>query len=244
MKCALCRHDRELMNSHVVPEFLHLPIYDEKHRTLYFGHGDTGYRLLQKGLRERLLCFECEQRIQKFEDYFARYWYRSHPIPESIDSAELLLKNIDYSRFKLLLLSIVWRASVSGLSEFATVRLGPHEDRIRRMILEEEPGTSLNYPILTGLIIDPESRGLWDQVILAPLRIRVGSHWSCRMVFGGASWTVITSSHQPLTLQDHFLNEAGELRLTVITWPEFARVTGLVETARRLSNIIDGNSKT
>ncbi len=232
------------MNSHIVPEFLHLPLYDEKHRTMFFGNGDTGYRLLQNGLRERLLCFECEQRIQKFEVYFARYWYRSNPIPEKVEGVELFLKNIDYSRFKLLLLSIVWRASVSGLPEFAANKLGPHEDLIRRMILEGDPSTSVNYPIFAGLIVDPESRGLWDQVILAPLQIRVGSHWSYRMVFGGASWTVITSSHQPLTLQDHFLNEAGGLRLTVITWPEFAKVTGLVETARRLSNIIDGNIKT
>jgi len=234
MTCALCKLDRVLRNSHVVPEFLHQPVYDEKHRTLLFKHGDSSPRLLQKGLRESLLCDECEQRIQKFEDYFARYWYRTRPIPERVEDPELLLKGLDYRRFKLFLLSIVWRACVSRLPEFATASLGRHEQAIRRMILEGDPGTSEDYPIYAGLIIDPESHGLWDQVILQPLRIRVGPHWACRMVLGGVSWTVITSSHQTLPLQDHFLTESGELRLTSVAWADFARATGLVEATRKL----------
>lgn len=240
MQCALCKLDSELRNSHIVPEFIHRPVYDDKHRSLLFGQGESSYRLLQKGLRERLLCDDCEQRIQEFEDYFAQYWYQSHPIPGRIEDAELYLKGFDYRRFKLLMLSIVWRASVSELPEYATVRLGPHEEQIRRMILDGDPGASDHYPIFAGLIVDPETRELWDQVILSPLRTRVGPHWACRMVFGGASWTVITSSHQPRTLQDHFLSESGDLRFTVVTWTEFAKVTGLVETARRLNSIMDG----
>lgn len=240
MQCALCKLDSELRNSHIVPEFIHRPVYDDKHRTLLFGYGESNYRLLQKGLRERLLCGDCEQRIQEFEDYFAQYWYQSRLVPVKIEDAALHLKGFDYRRFKLLILSIVWRASVSELPEYATVRLGPHEEPIRKMILDGDPGTSDNYPIFATLIVDPETRELWDQVILSPLRIRVGPHWACRMVFGGASWTVITSSHQTLSLQSHFLTEAGELGVSIITWPEFARVTGLVETARRLNNIMDG----
>jgi hypothetical protein len=241
MQCALCKLNSELRNSHIVPEFIHRPVYDDKHRSLLFGHGESNYRTLQKGLRERLLCDDCEQRIQKFEDYFAQYWYQSHPIPRRIEDAELHLKGFDYHRFKLLMLSIVWRASVSELPEYATVSLGPHEEPIRKMILDGNPGTRNNYPIFAGLIVDPETREHWDQVILSPLRIRVGPHWACRMVFGGASWTVITSSHQTLPLQRHFLTEAGELGLTIITLPEFARVTGLVQTARSLNNIMDRN---
>lgn len=237
MYCALCKLDRVLKNSHIVPEFIHKPVYDDKHSTLLFGHGKSSYKLIQKGLRERLLCGECEQRIQKFEEYFARYWYQSNPISVRIGDIEILLKSLDYRRFKLLLLSIIWRASVSGLPEFATVNLGPHEESIRRMILKDDPGTSETYPIFAGLIIDPETHGLWDQVILEPLQIRVGPHWAYRVVFGGAAWTIITSSHYTLSLQGHLLTENGELRLSVITWPEFARVTGLAEVAWNLKKL-------
>jgi hypothetical protein len=230
----MCKLDRVLRNSHIVPEFLYKPVYEEKHRTRLFRYGDTRDKLIQKGLRERLLCSDCEQHIQEFEDYFARYWYQTRPIPERITNDELLLRGIDYRRFKLFVLSVVWRASVSRLPELSSTGLGPHEVPIRRMILEGDPGTRDDYPIYAGLIIDPETQGLWDQVIMVPLRIRVGPHWACRSVFGGASWTVLTSSHQTLPLHGHFLTETGELRLTRMLWQDFARVSGLVEATARL----------
>jgi hypothetical protein len=31
-KCALCRQERPLRKSHVIPEFMFGPLYDEKHR--------------------------------------------------------------------------------------------------------------------------------------------------------------------------------------------------------------------
>ncbi len=34
MSCALCQQDRPLRESHILLEFLHRPIYDDKHRTL------------------------------------------------------------------------------------------------------------------------------------------------------------------------------------------------------------------
>jgi hypothetical protein len=233
MICALCKLDRQLRNSHVVPEFFYKPVYDEKHRTQLLS-GDGSCRVLQKGLRKRLLCGDCEQLIQEFEDYFARYWYQGHPIPERVEDNEVLLKGVDYRRVKLLLLSIAWRASVSGLPVFASARLGPHEESIRNMIFKGDPRTSEDYRVYVGLIIDPQTHALWDKIILLPLRIRVDGHWASRMVFGGASWTVITSGHQMPRLHGRVLTETGELRLPLITWPDFARAAGLVEVTQKV----------
>lgn len=32
MNCQLCQRDTELMNSHIIPEFVYEPLYDEAHR--------------------------------------------------------------------------------------------------------------------------------------------------------------------------------------------------------------------
>lgn len=75
MTCKLCLEDHDLRRSHIIPEFLFRPLYDEKHRALTFRPDVTGKRVIQKGIRERLLCAKCESHLGKLESYFATFWY-------------------------------------------------------------------------------------------------------------------------------------------------------------------------
>jgi len=101
MVCALCRREEPLQNSHIIPEFVYKHHYDEKHRALLFDRPDAPSKILQKGVREPLLCKQCEGRVQRFEDYFARYWYQDHPLPNVVTTPTITLTGIDYRRFKL-----------------------------------------------------------------------------------------------------------------------------------------------
>jgi hypothetical protein len=220
------------MNSHIVPEFLHKPLYDEKHRALTIRSDDAPKRV-QNGQHERLLCSGCEQLVQKSEDYFARLWYQKCPVPQRLERDCFVLEGIDYQRFKLFLISVAWRASVSRLRDFDSAGLGRHESIMRKMLLEQSAGAEDAYPIYAGLIVDPGTRALWDQVVLVPIKIRVGPHWVLRMVFGGAAWTVMTSSHQTLPLNGYFLRESGELVFPVLSSSDFAKASGLVHAAHQ-----------
>ena len=211
-----------------MPELLFRPLYDENHRTLVFNERDAPPKTIQKGLREPLLCDECEKHLQRYEDYFARFWYKKRPIPRQIEGPEVLV-NFDYRRFKLFMLSIVWRAAVSRLPEFAAVTLGKHEEVVRGMVLEDRPGGFLDYPIFAGLVVDPETKGICDNVMLQPLKIKARSHWAIRMVFAGASWTVLTSSHQSLPFEEKFLQDDGQLTFLTLSLPEFAKRSGMAE---------------
>ena len=226
MTCALCQEEAPLVRSHIVPEFLYRPHYDEKHRALLFDKRDAPYTLVQKGLRDRLLCEECEARLQVFEDYFARYWFKQKPLPARVDAPEVDLSGIDYTQFKLFLLSIVWRASVSDTAP--AMSLGPHEERMRSMLINVDPGPRGLYPIFAGVVVDEEGHP-WDGAILTPLRVRVKAHWACRMVFGCVAWTVLTSRHQTLPFEEHFLSESGDLRLPTLPRKRFFVESGLAE---------------
>jgi hypothetical protein len=69
--CKLCMSAGPLRRSHIVPEFLYKPLYDQKHS--FSGIADSGrLSTLQIGLRERMLCQDCEARLQKWEDKAAR----------------------------------------------------------------------------------------------------------------------------------------------------------------------------
>jgi len=228
MPCALCQTASPLRQSHIVPEFLHRPVYDDKHRTLIVGH-EPRPKLIQKGVREALLCDDCESRFESHEHYFSKLWYGERPIPSCAAGSIFTLGNLSYERFKLFMLSIVWRAGVSSSAEFRGLTLGPHAERMRLMLLSDDPGAESEYPLLGAIISDPDDGMLWDRVMIAPMSIRVDRHNAARMVFAGVSWTVLTSSHAAPRLSALYLKEDGTLSMPVMTWQEHADMSRLLE---------------
>ena len=176
-KCALCERVAELRNSHIIPEFLYGTLYDEKNRFKTFGKvGRPEVGLEQKGFRERLLCDHCEQRFCRYE-HVAALFYRgtleafaaqaeevaarglkfirvskdAQPTAQQVP-ALLHVEGVDYAPLKLFLLSLLWRMGISRLHFFREVELGPHETRIRKMLLNDDPGEPGEYACQLCLI--------------------------------------------------------------------------------------------
>ena len=237
MPCRRCLNERELRESHIVPEFLHTPLYDAKHRVELVTHGAQRPRTLQKGLRERLLCGECEGVFNKYERYFSQYWYHSGRIPKVVPSGGILLRDLDYRLAKLFFISIIWRASVASRHEFRAAQLGPHEDKFRGLLLAEDPGPPDVYPVCGGLLVEPSTQEIRDELVFEPLRFRQHGLWCYRLVFAGASWTVLIPRHKQVPgLREHCLNEEGELRLPAMSWQEFARVGGVAAIVKSIAS--------
>ena len=53
------------------------------------------------------------------------------------NKSAFILEEYDYNKFKLFVLSLVWRASVSRQDIFENVSLGPYEEELRKVILNE-----------------------------------------------------------------------------------------------------------
>src|SRR3546814_16606531 len=70
MHCALCLLPKPLQDSHIIPEFLYGVMYDDKHRYNVLSLApERRERIEQKGVREQLLCRDCEQKFSKLESY-------------------------------------------------------------------------------------------------------------------------------------------------------------------------------
>ena len=70
--CGLCREPSVLQKSHVLPEWGYGPLYDDKHRMIALRSGGSqsaSADYMQKGIRERLLCEQCETRLSRYEKY-------------------------------------------------------------------------------------------------------------------------------------------------------------------------------
>jgi hypothetical protein len=70
MGCALCQQNKQLCDSHIVPEFMYQHMYDANHRFRVLSRNEVdATRFLRKGLREELLCRDCEAKFSKWESY-------------------------------------------------------------------------------------------------------------------------------------------------------------------------------
>jgi hypothetical protein len=68
---------------------------------------------------------------------------------------------------------MLWKASASGLSDFDAIRLDPHEERIRQMLLSQDPGNPDKYGYTMNLLESESSsiRSDWIVELGAELRM-------------------------------------------------------------------------
>lgn len=229
--CRLCLNDRVLRNSHIVPEFLYADLYNEKgHMMGVNGKGNKGWRPLQQGIREHLFCESCEQHFNEhFEKPFRQQWVLNCPLPCPWHASDQVQISVDYATFKLFHLSVLFRASVSTLPTFAEADLGPHQEKIRQMIWDRNPGESWQYPILGLALLHHKTRELVQLVSL----VQRGSFGKVRcysICYGGVQWWIGVASHKSIELEDICLQVNGQMLFGTIPWNEL----GVVQSASRM----------
>lgn len=220
--CKLCLNPATLCRSHIIPEFCYKPIYDAKHRAVVVNPKDPSDRgYAQKGVRSKLLCQSCESLINdRYEKPVKAYWYDEDalaPFRAGKDAGWLI--NIDYSSFKLFHLSVLFRASVSAHPNYREVDLGPHEDRIRQMLLNREPGEEWQYPIMCSAVAGPRGH-VWDKLVGVARRIKQYGHWGYHFTFSGAQWMYLVSSHPSKAIEGIYLSQQGRLLVAKSPWKE------------------------
>jgi len=218
-QCQLCKHDRALCKSHIIPEFLWSDLYNAKHQVKQItGKGPKGWKPIQKGIREELFCNDCEQYINKhFEQPFKRMWVDDFPLPDPwvTDSAHWV--SVDYAPFKLFHLSVLYRAHVSTCREFATVSLSRHAEILRNMLLTLAPGSASQYPIFGWAIIDPKTRKIMQGLSGAQTG-RFGGKVSYGLMYGGVEWWICVSSDHTHEFQQAALQSNGRMPFIGVPW--------------------------
>jgi hypothetical protein len=132
-------------------------------------------------MREQLLCDDCEQKFSGHEQFASVFFQgtlkafadasqpRQHhgnaltfgrftitdsqaALTTSETPNAIQVGGVDYIKLKLFLLSLIWRMGVSNLEFFHEVELGPHQERLRQMLLQDNPGEPAHYACQMWLI--------------------------------------------------------------------------------------------
>jgi len=214
MSCALCLKKLPLCNSHILPELFYKPIYDKPAHRFFAISTETEKKPIprQKGIWEKLLCIGCERKLNNWETNASRLFYKEAKVLEKSDRLEVV--DIDYSSFKLFQMSMLWRTGVSSRVEFNNVSLGPHSDRLRRMLFDEDPGDPDEYGCL--LVLCPTYKDILQQMLISPDMVKVDDHHVVRFLLAGLFWNYFVTSHTPEIASDGvFLSKEGVLTILV-----------------------------
>jgi len=185
-ECRLCQNEKELCLSHIIPEFMYFPTYDEHHRAMMITtKGKSKYE--QKGIREYLLCDVCDGTVIGNRETYCS------PVVKSIQDLRIakngdqyFVSNVDYANFKLFQLSLLWRASISSAQMFENVSLEKHhEEVIRKMILSQDPGKPNQYGCVMFVL---DNVNQLHKIIWSPVKDIIDGFTCYRFLTGRIFW--------------------------------------------------------
>jgi hypothetical protein len=210
--CALCRVNNDLQKSHIIPELFYLMLYDIQPRRFHVLSSDASVHSAfeQKGIREYLLCRACEQKLGRLENYVKRTFVRGDGVSATPIEGGVQLHGIDYKTFKLFLLSLLWRMSVSNHEFFRLLKFEPeHEEKLRQALLNDDPLRPEEYCcILTVVKIHGEFKKDW---MLQPAQVRGNGMRAYWVVINGVMYMFFIEGSLPDSFRIAPINEKNEM---------------------------------
>ncbi len=224
-QCKLCLQERELRNSHIIPEFMYTPIYDKEPKRYYEiigGDEDLTSKIQQKGVREYLLCDECEGKFSKNERYAdenlngknkkatARLVNQSMSENRRVFLYEF--ENYEYKPMRLFLDSLLWRLIIS--KSFDTPNYTPEIlEKLRMSLWSETPLSEDDIPCAINSIMTGPG-AILGGFILSPLEktsVKGGSILS--ILIDGLEFNYYVTAPPPQDQILTYLRENGEMKI-------------------------------
>ncbi|MAZ40154.1 MAG: hypothetical protein CMF49_08535 [Legionellales bacterium] len=131
---------------------------------------DVGY--IESNSSKKIVCEACEKIFSSWDDYGNNFFCKRLNTKQEIlkhnnEKLCIILKNFDYDKLKLFLLSILWRGAVCTHPFFDQIKLGSFESGLKKMILNSDPGLAQDY----GCTISKFNSGEGD-ILHPPLKIK------------------------------------------------------------------------
>lgn len=173
--CKFCKVKRQLIKAHIIPEWMYGPLYDKHHKFFVFssvGSPDKAKRPSQGEYEKNILCSECDNRLGQYEHYASLIFKGGESINIKSEKGDGIvihhISGIDYKKFKLFLLSLLWKTSISSREAYQYLTLSPEEEeRIKKMVLSKDPGSDEEYPV-SIFALHSANADILQQLILAP----------------------------------------------------------------------------
>lgn len=226
-ECKLCKKRAKLIRkSHIIPNFMYKGLFDSNNKIalVNLGNPSSNPKSFQTGIFEKyILCQKCENELlSRTEKYVSTVLYggnlKSVPSfenqsgPDGVES--IIVRNIDYQKFKHFVLSIVWRAAVSDNPFFDKVSLSNEEETIRNIVLNDKYTSETTFKISVMAIVNRNNDLV--RIIQNP---DVHDFGNCKYVtffIGGFVYFISLSDEASFPVfEKTYLKEKGEIEIPI-----------------------------
>jgi hypothetical protein len=210
--CALCLAPAKLSNSHIIPKFAYKQTMEGSGYALIKSTEDgvPTYKV-QRSWTERLLCPACETRISVWERYANRVLNGQEGERTDVEDVGTTIVGLDYQKFKLFQMSVLWRASITTNPFFKYVNLGPREEPLRLKLLAGDAGAPEEYGCwmislvlpeidVRAVVLEPQSRR-WDHLRMV------------QFTFSGFNWVFMVSARYKEAMSKGLLQTNGTMHI-------------------------------
>jgi hypothetical protein len=230
-KCKLCLLDNKelLTKSHIIPEFFHSGLKDNKERydlimpdKYIKGRRQHRQKPLGAMYEGNILCENCDNVIiSSYENYLSELLIEnkvnSKIYDTYIDDKNVefkIYKNIDDKKFKLALLSILWRTSISNLEFFKEVNLSKdNSENIRLMLLNNDTNNIESYQIISFAINEIDEK----KIIINPRFLNEDGKEYCKLIINGYMFLfIIEKLENTKKLIPYIQNQTGIIYIEVL----------------------------
>lgn len=188
-------------------------LYDDNHSYNILSTKPGKHRTIaHKGIYERLLCKKCEVKLAQWEGYARQVLYGENSSKISMANSNGFEFIVDYTKFKLFQVSILWRIGISTRKEFSSINLGAHEILLKKMLFEGIPGNTETYGCM--LINSTKHTDITSNMIQCMGMSEIGGVKCVALLLGGVFWIFFLS--KTAICQDQsglFLQDTGNLRI-------------------------------
>lgn len=242
-KCKLCLQTKELLReSHIIPRFLYKLLTDENN-SIVMVDSERARLFYNSEYEANILCKDCDNGvIGKLDDYFAKYLHGEFPEKQqtsfiTIEGIEHVVRendpNYSYAKYKLFLLSLLWRSSISTRKFFDGIKLSLEtEEELRKMIINNVPGEPDQYScfiFLPPLISTPNGgRGFhtFYMPTMSPVTHKNADWEICKFVIEGMTYYFVIS--RPVTSKVEPSVDKNKLLMRISTVKEQSEMHDLM----------------
>lgn len=160
--CYFCGLEKKLRKAHIFPRKLYEPIRESSLNELpgdqvpmmYVVGTNRKPKPFQSGIYDSsILCRECDNNPIGFWDNYGQTLLLSPSNPENYISDPVAgfvykIDSFDYKSLKLFFMSILWRAAITSNEFFSQVKLGCWEEKLRKMLLVQDPGSENDFSVI------------------------------------------------------------------------------------------------
>lgn len=173
--CKLCGKPEKLIKAHIIPKWAYNDIKKNNHffeLKVPVEAGNFKNRKMQDGYKDsNILCKKCDGDVIGAYDKYGKEFFDQDfksQIKRGIASsgkkrAYIKIQDFDYTKLKLFLLSVLWRASTST---HCSVDLGKYENLIKNMLLNDNVTDENIFQIILLTWESPKTGHVYEKSIL------------------------------------------------------------------------------